>query len=197
MTEKQLKDRYGNREVFIIPYHIASKIKNGFTRKKHHISVYDDYAFDGKYVLKYEAMTNQGVKQIKPFLIIKDESNTLFYIHEHKDSEKLTLGFMDNISKEDGVMSPILRAMARIMQDQLIIDPVDKAEHIGILKDTVYEPESIVYPFIIKGKKNAIKCLDDNANTQWMSKEELIENFYKFDPFSVYLINYLLEKPDF
>lgn len=198
MNTKQLKEKYGQEKVFIVPIQSIQHIDDKFTFNKHDPKIWSKYDILGKYVYRYEAEGQPVFQQIIPYLIIFNEDQSKMYVSkridgDHRLNNMLSLGFGGHINEEDGYKDVVLRALTREMNEELDIDPISKAIYMGTIRDiTSKTNDHLGLVFAIKAKEGEVFIKEtDKLEGNWMEISKLFDDYHKFENWSKFLIDFL------
>lgn len=169
-----------------IPY------SNGYTTITEK-NIWSKYENDWMYI--DETKYSNGFNTVSPFLIFTNQFKE-FLVNCNNDlgnKYSLSVGSDLLIKEEYGTHDAIFKFAFNTIQNcplskQLTIAPL---KHIGYIKDVLYNPNHISIAFIgdvVKMPFNGIE------NYKWMSKNELIESYGKFDSLSKHYIDFLAKE---
>lgn len=195
-----LKNKYGNEKVFVIPYNRIEHIPDKFTYCKHDNSIWTKYDSIGTYVNRWEAEYEPSLQQIIPYFFITNEDNSKIFVAkrikgDHRLVDSLSLGFGGHIDECDGYSSCVLKCLTREMFEELDIEPLTKATYLGTMRD-ITSPTNDHFGLVFSLKADEDKVFikeKDKMIGQWMTKQELYDNYHKFENWAKYIIDYLFE----
>ena len=201
-TKKKLKEKYKDEQVFVVPFDSVKHIKDKFTPSDDSIKSLDLYDNMGRYILRYDAEYNPSFQQLIPYVLITDKTGEKYYVSKRiaGDSrllQNLSLGFGGHINPCDGHAAVILNALYRELNEEVAIDMVkDSVEFLGYVRDlTSTTPDHLGFVFTVKA--NYVKIKEDNVlEGFWMTKKELIDNYFHFEGWAKYIIDYFFESEE-
>lgn len=193
---------YGSEEVFIVPFHNLQHIEDGFTKLKHDKNIWSKFDKIGKYVYRNDAEGINVLQQIIPYVIIKNTSNQflaykrLTTTNESRLHNTYSLGFGGHINREDGTRDVLFKATVRELMEELNISNISSSlRFTGYVRDlggTTADHLGCVFVF---------DCNDDEVSVKetnllegkWMTKDELINAYSKFESWSKFIIDYMVD----
>lgn len=200
VDRKQLKEKYGDEKVFVVPVSVVQHINDKFEYSKHDAAIWKKYDSLGTYVPRHEAEFEPAMQQIIPYFIIFNEDETKLYLSrrlqgDHRLTDKLSLGFGGHINEEDGYNQCVLKALTREMYEELDIDPITKATYMGTIRDiTSSTNDHFGLVFATKAREGEVAIKEtDKLEGLWMTLEEVYQNYPKFENWSKYIIDFLYE----
>ena len=200
VNRKALKEKYGNEKVFVLPISKVEGIPDKFSYAKHDNNIWKKYDNQGIYINRWEAEGDPNFQQIIPYFFILNEDGTKIFIAKridghHRLVDKLSLGFGGHIDSCDGYNEVVLRALTREMMEELDIDPLTKAHYMGTMRDiTLSTNDHFGLIFGVKAKEGDVFIKEtDKLVGEWMTFQQLYDNYSKFENWSKYLIDFFLE----
>jgi predicted NUDIX family phosphoesterase len=197
--KKKLMDKYQDEKVYVVPFESVTQIKDKFTPSDNPIKALDSYDKLGRYILRYDAEYNPAFQQLIPYVLITDKSGEKFYVSKRIAGDKrllknYSLGFGGHINPCDGSLSVILTALHRELNEELDMNMIeDSIEFLGHVRDlTSTTPDHLGFVFTVKAKKVKIKE-KDKLKGLWMTKQELIDNYFYFEGWAKHIIDYFFE----
>lgn len=193
---------YENNEVFVVPFSNTMSIENGFTfNTKDKKNIWSKYDSLGMYMQKNKAEGNPEVQQLIPYIMIRSDLFN-YYVLELKNHIKddykntMTLGLCDHIDYLDGLKEPLFKASIRCLFNHVDINELKSFNFKGYVRDMggdVNDHLGVV--FLIDGvKEDDITLKTSDFIGKWMTINELIEHYGKFENWSKYLIDYMVDK---
>lgn len=202
--KRELKKKYGEEKVFIVPIDSIAHIEDKFSKEKHNTNIWGKFDSIGKYVYRYDAEGQAAMQQVIPYIVICNEDEGKYYVGKRLGGEqrlvdKLSLGFGGHINECDGYAQNILKALTRELEEELDFGPssfLTSAQFCGYMRDiTSTTNDHVGLVFILKAKEGTIRIKEtDNIEGMWMTKQELFDNYSKFEGWACYLIDYLFEQ---
>lgn len=199
VIKKQLQTKYGDERIYVVTYGDAKNIPDKFTRGNfpEHLTTC------GKYVLRSDAEYNDAMVQPIPYILVTNSQGTKYYITERlagderlKDS--LALGSGGHIDPIDhGKTINLIEAAAhRELNEELKIKLIKGTdyEYIGTVRDLLsktHEHLGIVY--VVHAATVSVKE-KDKLRGHWMTLQDLVNNYDKFESWARYIIDYLYLK---
>ncbi|MCY7865977.1 NUDIX domain-containing protein [Bacillus spizizenii] len=201
-TRQKLKDKYKDEKVFVVPFDSVTHIPDKFSPNNEDIKLLNKYDTKGKYILRHDAEYNPAFQQLIPYVLITDATGEKYFVSKRIAGDtrllgKLSLGFGGHINPCDGALAVILAALHRELSEEVEIDMVeDSIEFLGNVRDlTSTTPDHLGFAFTVKANQVRIKE-DDVLEGLWMSKQELIENYFGFESWSRYIIDHFYESEE-
>ena len=200
VNRKALKEKYGDEKVFVIPVQKVQNIPDKFTYCKHDDKIWRKYDNQGLYINRWEAEGEPSFQQIIPYFFIMNEDESKVFVAkridgDHRLVDKLSLGFGGHIDSCDGYDQAVLKALTREMWEELDIDPITKAVHMGTIRDiTSSTNDHLGLVFGVKAIEGEVSIKEtDKLVGEWMSLEQLYDNYSKFENWSKYIIDFFCE----
>lgn len=200
-SQDELKAKYKDEKVFVVPSNLIQNIGDKFTKAKHDTSIWKKYDNLGIYIPRYEAEYNLAFQQIIPYFLVSNMDETKFYVAKRIQGDsrlvdKLSLGFGGHINDCDGTNEAVFKALVREMNEELNIEPNSPFKFIGYMRDLTSETsEHFGLVFIIKSKEDDISIKEtDNLEGIWMTKQEMFDAYGKFENWAKYLLDYLYDE---
>lgn len=181
-------------EVFIVPYDKTMDIESGFTNQKHYKDIWTKYNNVGKYVDKKIADQNSAMQQIVPYVLLRNESGKYFCaILEENDKKLISMGFGNNLEPVDGIMQPLFMGTTRTLFNDINMEDLNPLRFVGTVRDMLTNDKHLGYVFLMDNVSNNIKLNNNNLIGQWLTVEELINNYGKLESWSKHIVNYLVD----
>ena len=198
LSKQELKNKYKDEKIFVIPSNLVQNISDKFTKQKHDSSIWSKYDNLGKYIYRYDAEYNFAFKQIIPYFFITNEDESKYYVSKRIQGDtrlegKLSLGFGGHIDSSDGNIEIIKKAINREMNEELNIEPISNFEYMGTMLDLTSETnDHFGLIFKIKTKEDLISIKEkDKLEGIWMTKKEMFDKYGFFENWSKYILDYL------
>ena len=195
------KNLYNNEEVFIIPYLQTVSIENGFTlNTKDRKTIWSKYDTIGKFLPRDVVEGNNEVQQLIPYIIIRSE-NFKYLVYQLNKPTKgeykntMTLGISEHIKYEDGLKEPLLKASTRCLFENIDIQTIKPFEFKGYVRDMAGNcSDHLGLVFVIDNiPEDAITVRTPEFIGKWMTKKELIEHYGKFENWSKFIIDFMVD----
>lgn len=196
MNKAQLKKKYGEEKIFVIPSALGVNIPDRYTKKKHTSTIFSKYDSIGRYVYRYDAEYNSDYLQIIPYFFITNEDETLYYACKRLKGDarlvdKMSIGFGGHVDSSDGHINAVLKALEREMNEELEVNQKVSFRYHGTMLDLESETkEHLGLIFSIKVNEENIKIREtENLSGLWLTKQQLYDNYGKFEGWSKFLID--------
>lgn len=199
MSKAMLKNKYGNEQVFVISYMLTTDVPDLFTVGN--ISNKNLHIFEGKghYVFRCDAEYNNSVQQIIPYIVILSEDLKRIYVSERIAGEER---LRKNLSFFGGHINPcdsaagnslILNAAERELNEEVNLTGRTVLMLIGTVRDIASStPDHLGFVFSTTAKKAEIKEVE-GMNGRWMTFDQVITNYTKFEGWARYIIDYVFK----
>ena len=196
-NKNQLKKKYKDEQVFVVPFDKVSNIGDHFTRMDHNNNIWSAFDNIGKYIYRYDAEGEPVFQQIIPYILIQNPNTKKFYTTERigSDSRLLgsySLGVGGHIDIEDGHKDVVLKGLFRELYEEMDIEPIGNAEFIGYVRDLNSKTnDHLGLVFLIKSNNNCKIKETDKLKGKWMSYDQLEANYSKFEDWAKHIIDYM------
>ena len=203
MNKQELKEKYKDEQVFIV---LTSEILD--INDKFNFST-DQYLCDklnhiGKFIYRYEAEQNNVFQQIIPYVIIYNPKLKKYYISKrtHQSGEqrlydKYSIGFGGHINPCDFEENTIINGLYRELNEELQCTYIGQAKFIGTIRNITSELNDHLGLVYIQYVEEASIKETDKLIGEWLTADELFNNYSKFEDWGKFLINYLYENKNF
>lgn len=198
LSKAQLKEKYKDEKVFVLPSNYCQNINDRFTKLKHDQSIWSKYDNLGIYIPRYEAEYNLAFQQLIPYFLVTNKDESKFYVAKRIQGDsrlvnKMSLGFGGHINECDGTREAVFNALIREMNEELIIETTSSFKFLGTMRDLTSETsEHFGLIFIIKSEEDTISIREtENLEGVWMTKQELFDSYGKFENWAKYIIDYI------
>lgn len=202
---KELKDKYGDEEVFAVPYQHTEGIKDGFQRfnSRKAQDIIRNTMAHGKFLLRAAVEEDMSFQQIIPYILICNEDASKFFVTRRIDGEKrllgsLSLGIGGHLNPCDkGFMgdgfSTFMNGLKREENEETNVGEVSRDIHepYGTVRDLGSStPDHIgfVYLHHVHNTEKVEVREKDTLEPLWMTKEELVRNYEKFESWAQLII---------
>lgn len=210
---EELKEKYGNERVYVVPFPQTGIIDDGFAawnKRQTPKSVFCAVLPYGKFIERADAEGNAAFVQAIPYVLVSNTEGKYFVSHRLKGDKrlegKLSLGFGGHINPCDdtrgGVESMMMNGLGRELNEELVLDGIpDMAikikEHgtVRDLKSTTPDHFGIVYNMVIDAsecEKVSIREHETLAGV-WMTKQDLLRNFNRFESWAQLILAHELK----
>lgn len=192
MAKNKLID---SKDVLSVPFSCVNDLDNGFTAytSKNIYSKFDD----GKFISHKDLDKCIEVAQIMPLLIIRNEKQEYLVIRRkdapiNKATDLYSLGLYDHIYPEDGYSDALFSSLIRLLYSNVIKYKPLPFKHMGYVKDVDKRPNHLGVVFVLDTLKSSIETSNKKYIFQWYTKEQLINSYSRFKPWSQHIINYIV-----
>lgn len=200
INRKLLKEKYGDEKVFVLPITKIEGMPDKFNHVKNDKDIWTKYDNQGLYINRWEAEGDSNFQQLIPYFFVVNENYTKVFVAKRIDGDsrlvnKLSLGFGGHIDSCDGYNQVVLKALSREMNEELDINPISKAQYLGTIRDiTSSTNDHFGLAFSIQAEEDKVFIKEtDKLIGEWMSFEQLYDNYSKFENWSKFLIDFFLE----
>lgn len=196
--KNQLKRKYGNEQVLVIPTQDVQSVDSGFVPlidKDTESRIWSSQHF----VYRYDAEYNFAITQIIPYVIVTNAQENKLYVAERISGEErlrktFQLGCGGHINPCDFCQDTIGAAAEREMNEELIITVDENGlKRFGIVRDldsSTKEHLGIVYLV----HSDDVNIREKNTlRGQWMDMSSLVLNYERFESWARFIIDYLFE----
>lgn len=189
-----------NEEVYVLPSHNLYHIDHGFTWSKHDKNIWTKFDKLGKYVYHDEAEGIYVLQQLIPYIIIKNElGQFLTYNHPKNDvkrtSEKMSIGFERHITPQYGLNNVLFKSAVDALMDSGSVGNITSPLRFsGYVRDNSEgNADHIGCVFIFDCFEKDTNINPSEVDKTWLTKDELITSYHKFDSWSKFIIDYLVD----
>lgn len=195
MNKNQLKSKYGDEKVFVVPFTKLHFIEDGFTSVDHDPTIWSIFDQIGEYVYRYDAEGEPSMQQIIPYIVIINESGDKIYATKRiaGDSRlcnKLSIACGGHINPCDGTREVLFKAAVRELFEEVDANINKPLEIIGYVRDLNSTTNDHVGVAIIARASGEVFVKEnDTLVGQWMSLDELINEYEKLESWSKYLVD--------
>lgn len=207
IDRRALIKKYGNEQVFVVPFSSTKNIPDKF-------SIFENNLLDfksGRYVHRYCAEGNVSMQQIIPCVVICDEDNNYLITKrlagDERIKDKLSITIGGHMNPVDGygnesVYNCLLREVGEETNlldiynevSLLMQERIKTIAYIRDLKSATSDHVGIVYCLkVSKDIKNKLKIKEtDTLKAQWMTPDELGDNYISFESWGQMIIAEIL-----
>ena len=196
---KRLKEKYKDEKVFVVLSSTINNIPDKFNKETDN-KIWTKYDTLGKFIYRYDAEYDSTYQQIIPYALITNKTKDKYYVSKRIKGDtrlidNLSLGFGGHINPCDGSYEIVLKALGRELNEELILEPTSKAKYLGTVRDlTSKTKEHLGLVFVIETKEDNVSIKEkDNLEGIWMTKQEMYDNYSKFEGWSKYILSYLYD----
>lgn len=200
-SRNELLAKYGEERIFVIPFEACKKIPDGYKSgyKYHKIPTQK-----GKFVLRADAEYNFALVQPIPYLIVVNEKMDKVYVTkriagEERLKDSYALGCGGHINPEDATSSNadgsdflLDNGALRELEEELNVlyaDVRQPFKKVGTVRDMTSDTKEhigIVYLVIVETASVKEK---DNLKGEWMTFEDLINQYQNFESWGKFIID--------
>lgn len=194
--------KYGNEEVYVVPYHNTLYIQDGFTRIEKEPYIWTKFDNIGRYIYRDEVEGKPELQQIIPYILIRNiEGEYLIARRTDKTSETkwhntISIGFGGHINPCDGTRQVLFQGAVRELLEEVSLSHYSPMKFLGYVRDMRSEiNDHLGCVFLIDnvdGKETSIRETDKLVG-DWYTKEQLIEHYGKLETWAKHITNYLVE----
>ena len=204
-TKARLQKTYGYEEVFVVPSFDTDNLPNGFTHKK--VAEKKHYGLNlinAKFILRSDAEKDNILKQIVPMTVIKDSYQNYFVIKrenqpkENRLEAKYSALIGGHIKPVDGYTDNFERCLFRHLRKDTTFTTIPHfgRSFYGYIKDEKSNLSDhlgyIFFTTVTNCYKQNLKTRPSaNISGQWMSKDQIMSDFGKFDSWSRLVMSYI------
>lgn len=198
----QKQSKYGNEEVFVIPYQNTLHIENGFTRVESEKNIWSKFDKLGKYIYRDVAEGRPEVQQLIPYILIRSvEGKYLVAKRTDKTSEErwhntISIGFGGHINPCDGDKEVLFQGAVRELLEEVNLSHYKPMKFVGYVRDMgTGINDHLGCVFLIDDvdiKETSIREKDKLIG-DWYTKNQLIEHYGKLETWAKHITNYLVE----
>ena len=196
-AKAELVKKYGDEQVFVVPYNKTKRIPDKFTPAENLKIPTSRWESDGTFVFRYDAEYNATLQQLIPYIVVVNAKNDSVYVTERIAGEErlrgsLALGCGGHINPVDAG-NIIMNAAMREMNEELDIKlHHDKAPYFtGYIRDMASETnDHLGLVFVAVADSVSVKETE-NLKGQWMKLEELIAEYSRFESWARHIIDHL------
>lgn len=200
LRRRQLKEKYKDEQVFVVPFSVVAGYKDGFERKPHRPSVWSQFDLAGKYIFRCDAEEQPSFQQIIPYVLIIHPDMDRFYISRRKEASKeerlqgqYSIGFGGHINPCDGSREVLFSSLFRELHEELDIVPIREAKFLGFVRDlTGTTNDHLGCVFVVQASEVSVKETDKYEG-EWMTYAQLEQHYFKFEGWAKHIIDHLVK----
>lgn len=180
-----------NKEaIYMIPSTgIISNVPNGFSVIKNK-NIWTEFN-NGLYVDVNKQLNNRTMMKLMPYILVTNNFKE-FLVVEDLNTKEYTLGYSDYIYNDDGFNEPLLHASSRIFcaNFENLSSKTQPLKHVGYIRNIEHNNNLyIVFEASYPKLHIQSKFEEKTTRSHWMSKNELIDKYRKFDDVSRIVID--------
>lgn len=195
-----LRKKYGTEQVFVVPYLDVTNVPDHFSSAEQDKL---DWIKKGKYIFRYDAEYNTFFQQVIPYVVLTDRKKEKFYISKRISGEErlvnqLSIGFGGHINPCDGYHDPLEKCIERELSEEISARYIEEPlSLLGTVRDMSSSTNDHIGVVFLKrvSNKATIKIREkDKLKGQWMTMNDLYDNYGSFESWGKYIIDYLYQK---
>lgn len=197
---KELKAKYKDEQVYVVPSVLLTSINDGFTKEEHSKDIYSKFDNIGKFIFRYDAEGDATFQQIIPYVILFNPVTNKYYTYERIQGSgeerlhgQLSLGFGGHIDSIDGTSEVVFKGLVRELMEEVEYNNLSAAEFIGYVRDvnsSTNDHTGLV--FLLKVDFAEVKETNKYVG-KWMTAQEMEEAYFHFEDWGKHLINHIVE----
>lgn len=194
MTKTELSRRYGDEQVYVVPFQRTSHIGDRFSPSNFiNFACWDQL---GRFVFRSDAEYNAALQQLITYVLIRNGKDRYYVARriagDARLIESLSLGFGGHINPKDGSTNLIYRALKRELSEELTINQQRiQPQFLGYVRDLCSDTKDhLGFVFVVEAAEVQIKEKQVLEGT-WMTSDTLFKNYYKFENWARHIIDYL------
>lgn len=205
MNKKQLKEKYGEEKVFVVPFEKLEFIKDGFTEVEHNSEIWGMFDNLGKFVYRYDAEGESAMQQIIPYILILNEDGTKVFATKRiagdsRLANKVSIACGGHIDSSDGNREVLFRAAVRELLEEVEVDasfssPLQIFGYVRDLNSTTNDHTGVA--IIVRASGDVQVKEKDKLVGEWMSLDDLVNEYEKLENWSKYIIDHFVTKKSF
>lgn len=197
-----LKEKYGNEQVFVIPFAEVSNIGDKFTSLPHDQNIWEKFDNVGKYAFRYDVEGEPALQQLIPYVLIQNPVTKKYLVAKRLQGEsrlvgKISMGFGGHINPCDGNQEVLFKALFREVHEELIIEPKSSARFIGYVRGLNSSTNDHLGCVFIVDAEDAKINEHENLKGEWMSIEDMEKSYYKLEDWTRHIVDYLVDNKEF
>lgn len=203
LNKQELKNKYGNEKVFIIPAHKLDYIEDKFSAIQHDNKLWNKFDSMGEFLPRWDVEGEPLIQQLIPYIVILNEDQTkIFTTKRIKGDSRLknmySVACGGHINPCDGNNALLLNAAIREFEEELIATPICRLKIIGYIRDkqsTTCDHTGIVMTVIVNDNIEVKE--KDTLVGEWKTLQQLIDSYALLEGWSRYLVDYFVKQNKF
>lgn len=203
LKKSELKAKYKDEEVFVVPYHKIEFINDKFTPIEHSNTIWNMFDAMGEYIPRWNVEGEKLFQQIIPYIVILNESKSKIFTTKRIDGDsrlinKYSIACGGHINPCDGNNAVILNAAIREFEEEVEAIPLDGLKIIGYIRDKTSPTcdHTGIVMYVIVEDDIEVKEKDILIG-EWKTLNELIDSYETLEGWSKYLTDYFVEQNKF
>lgn len=191
--------KYGNEEIFAVPYQNTLDIQDGFTHQKHDKKIWSKYDNLGKYIPRDIVEGHNEFQQIIPYILIKSLNNR-YLIAKRTNSDDIyntiSIGFGGHLNPCDGMKQILFQGAVRELLQQVNLSNLLPMKFVGYVRDMkgkISDHLGIVFLIDMIEESETNIRETNNLIGDWYSVDDLVEHYGKLESWSKHITNFLVE----
>lgn len=202
VSRKELKNKYKDEKVLVVPFERVKFIEDGFTEIKHDPKIWSMFD-NGTLVYRYETEGISDFQQIIPYILIFNNEKTKLFTTkriagDNRLINKLSIACGGHISQDDFGKELLFKAAVRELFEEVDVNPIAPFEIIGYVRDmtsSTNDHTGVVIALKVKDKVTINE--NDNLIGEWMGLDELTNNYNRLEGWSKHIVDYFVDKGKF
>lgn len=198
----QKRSKYGDEEVYVIPYHNTLHIPNGFSRVEKEYNIWTKFDNIGKYIYRDEVEGKPELQQIIPYILIRSVEGKYLVAKKadtkskNKSNNSISIGFGGHLKPCDGTRQVLFQGAVRGLLEEISLSHLLPMKFIGYVRDmqsNINDHLGCVFLIDNIDSKNTSIRNTEKIIGDWYTKEQLIEHYGKLEAWAKHITNYLVE----
>lgn len=194
--------KYGNEEVYVIPYHNTLHIPDGFSKIEKEHNIWTKFDHIGRYIYRDEVEGKPELQQIIPYILIRSVEGKYLVAKKtntnskNKSNNSISIGFGGHLKPCDGIRQVLFQGAVRELLEEVYLSHYSPMKFLGYVRDMGSKiNDHLGCVFLIDNvdsKETSIRETDKLVG-DWYTKEQLIEHYGKLETWAKHITNYLVE----
>lgn len=194
--------KYGNEEVYVIPYHNTLHIPDGFSKIEKEHNIWTKFDHIGRYIYRDEVEGKPELQQIIPYILIRSVEGKYLVAKKtntnskNKSNNSISIGFGGHLKPCDGIRQVLFQGAVRELLEEVYLSHYSPMKFLGYVRDMGSKiNDHLGCVFLIDNvdsKETGIRETDKLVG-DWYTKEQLIEHYGKLETWAKHITNYLVE----
>ena len=198
MNKEQLKAKYGNEKVLVVPFDKLIHIGDGFTPIQHNKELWKQFDSD-IFAYRYDVEGEPSVQQIIPYILLFNKNKDKIYSTrringDHRLLNKISIACGGHIDSSDAGQEVLFKAATRELMEEATVTPIEPFNIIGYVREmnsNTNDHTGVVITVIVDDE--VIINEKDTLVGEWMDKKELINHYNQLENWSKFILDYLIE----
>lgn len=197
---KELKAKYKDEQVYVVPSSLLTHIKDGFTKEEHSKEIYSQFDNIGKFIFRYDAEGDSTFQQIIPYVVLFNPTTNKYYTYKRIEGSgeerlhgQLSLGFGGHIDATDGTSEVVFKGLVRELMEEVDYNNTSAAKFLGYVRDlqsATNDHTGLV--FLLEVNFAEVKETDKYVG-EWMTAEEMEKAYFRFEDWGKHIIDYIVD----